>query len=203
MTVSPITGALPITLYWVAVVLLAVGCLVTIGIAHWRKKNRIIAIAAGLLAVDLVLVGIPSPESPIGVSITLAVLAMAIAVLGGGIASNYVLKLSTRGLVRPGLFGGIIVTEPERVGGTLRANAGEQHEVLRGGRTIGFLERFAVAGTLIAGFPEAIAVIIAIKGVGRFTELAAAEARERFIIGTFTSLTWASSSAALFHFAML
>jgi hypothetical protein len=201
--VSPITGALPITLYWVAVLLLAVGCLATIGIAHWRKKNKIIAIAAGLLAIDLVLVAIPSPESPVGVSVALGILAIAIAVLGGGIASNYVLKLATRGLVRPGLFGGIIVTEPERFGNSLRANAGEQHEVLRGGRTIGYLERFSVAGTLVAGFPEAITIIIAIKGVGRFTELAAAEARERFIIGTFTSLTWAASSAALFHFAMI
>jgi hypothetical protein len=201
--VSPITGALPITLYWVFVLLLAGGCLATVGIAHWRKRNTIIAIAAALLSVDLVLVAIPSPESPVGVSIALGVLAVAIAVLGGGIASNYVLKLATRGLVRPGLFGGIIVTEPDRVGGSLRANAGEQHEVLRGGRTIGYLERFATAGTLIAGFPEAIAVIIAIKGVGRFTELAAAEARERFIIGTFTSLTWAASSAGLFHFAMI
>jgi hypothetical protein len=201
--VSPITGALPITLYWVAVLLLAGGCLATIGIAHWQKKNKIIAIAAGLLAADLVLVAIPSPESPIGVSVALGILAVAIAVLGGGIASTYVLKLATRGLVRPGLFGGIIVTEPERVNGTLRANAGEQHEVLRGGRTIGYLERFAIAGTLIAGYPEAIAVVIAIKGVGRFTELAAAEARERFIIGTFTSLVWASSSAAVFHFAMI
>jgi hypothetical protein len=201
--VSPITGALPITLYWVAVLLLAAGCLATIGIAHWRKKNRIIAIAAAVLAVDLVLVSIPSPESPIGVSVGLGILAMAIAVLGGGIASNYVLKLSTRGLVRPGLFGGIIVTEPERFGNSLRANAGEQHEVLRGGRTIGYLERFSTAGTLIAGFPEAIAVIIVIKGVGRFTELAAAEARERFIIGTFTSLIWAASSAALFRLAMV
>jgi hypothetical protein len=201
--VSPITGALPITLYWVFVLLLAGGCLASVGIAHWRKRNKIIAIAAALLAIDLVLVAIPSPESPVGVSVALGVLAVAIAVLGGGIASNYVLKLATRGLVRPGLFGGIIVTEPDRVGGSLRANAGEQHEVLRGGRTIGYLERFATAGTLIAGFPEAIAVIIAIKGVGRFTELAAAEARERFIIGTFTSLTWAASSAALFHFAMI
>jgi hypothetical protein len=201
--VSPITGALPITLYWVAVLLLAAGCLVTIGIAHWRKKNTIIAIAAALLAVDLVLVAIPSPESPVGVSVALGVLAVAIAVLGGGTASNYVLKLSTRGLVRPGLFGGIIVTEPERLGNSLLGNAGEQHEVLRGGRTIGYLERFAIAGTLIAGYPEAVAVIIAIKGVGRFTELAAAEARERFIIGTLTSIIWAASSAALFHFAML
>ncbi|MBG6239884.1 putative ferric reductase [Mycetocola sp. CAN_C7] len=200
---SPITGALPITLYWVAVILLAVGCLATIGIAHWRRRHRIITIAAGLLAVDLVLVSIPSPASPLGVTLVVGLLSLAIAVLGGGIATSYVLKLATRGLVRPGLFGGIIVTEPSRTAkGAVRATAGEQHEVLRGGRTIGYLERFAVASTLMAGFPEAIAVIIAIKGVGRFTELEAPEARERFIIGTFASLVWAGSSAALFHFAL-
>ncbi|GHD49819.1 hypothetical protein D9V29_10915 [Mycetocola manganoxydans] len=200
---SPITGALPITLYWIAVLVLAAGCLAVIGVAHWQRKNKIIAIAAALLAVDLVLVALPSPESPLGVTIALGILSISIAVLGGGIATTYVLKLATRGLVRPGLFGGIIVTEPSRTaGGALRANAGEQHEVLRGGRTIGYLERFAVAATLMAGFAEAIAVIIAIKGVGRFTELEAAEARERFIIGTFASLIWAASSAALFHFAL-
>ena len=159
---SPITGALPITLYWIAVLLLAAGCLATIGIAHWQRKNKIIAIAAALLAVDLVLVALPSPESPLGVTIAIGILSISIAVLGGGIATTYVLKLATRGLVRPGLFGGIIVTEPNRTaGGALRANAGEQHEVLRGGRTIGYLERFAVAATLMAGFAEAIAVIIA------------------------------------------
>ena len=200
---TQITGALPTTLYWVGVLVLATGCLATIGIAHWRRRNRIIAIAAGILALDLVVVAIPSPESPVGVTIALGILTLAIAVLGGGIATSYVLKLSTRGLVRPGLFGGIIVTEPNRTrGGALRADAGEQHEVLRGGRTIGYLERFAVAAALMAGFPEAIAALIAIKGVGRFTELEAAEARERFIIGTLTSLLWASSSAALFHFAL-
>lgn len=200
---SPITGALPITLYWVFALVLAAGCLATVGIAHWRRKNKIISIAAALLGVDLVLLAIPSPDAPLGVPIAIGILSIAIAVLGGGIATSYVLKLATRGLVRPGLFGGIIVTEPDRAaGGALRATAGEQHEVLRGGRTIGYLERFAVAATLMAGFPEAIAVIIAIKGVGRFTELAAAEARERFIIGTFASLIWASSSAALFIFAL-
>ncbi|MET1051936.1 MAG: hypothetical protein ABWX65_04780, partial [Mycetocola sp.] len=103
----------------------------------------------------------------------------------------------------PGLFGGIIVTESARTPvGAVRAAAGEQHEVLRGGRTIGYLERFAVAATLMAGFPDAVVAIIAIKGVGRFTELEAPEARERFIIGTFASLVWAASSAALFHFAL-
>ncbi|SMG46341.1 hypothetical protein [Agreia pratensis] len=68
-------------------------------------------------------------------------------------------------------------------------------EVLRGGTTIGVLERIAIAGAITAGFPEAIAVVIAIKGVGRFSELAASEAKERFIIGTLASFVWACSCA--------
>jgi hypothetical protein len=68
-------------------------------------------------------------------------------------------------------------------------------EVLRGGTTIGLLERIAIAGAIVAGFPEAVAVVVAIKGVGRFSELAAPEAKERFIIGTLASFVWASACA--------
>lgn len=68
-------------------------------------------------------------------------------------------------------------------------------EVLRGGTTIGILERIAIAGAIVAGFPEAVAVVIAIKGVGRFSELAASEAKERFIIGTLASFVWACACA--------
>lgn len=200
---TPIVGTVPGTIYWVLILVLAAACLGVILLAHWRQRPRWIIIAAAILAVDVVLLAIPSPAVPLGVLIALGVLSLAIAVLGGGTATSYVLRLATRGLVRPGLFGGILVTEPDRTGrGTARASAGAQHEVLRGGRTIGYLERFAVAATLMAGFPEAIAIIVAIKGVGRFTELEAPEARERFIIGTFASLIWASSSAALFYFAL-
>ena len=74
--------------------------------------------------------------------------------------------------------------------------------MLRGGTTIGYLERLAVVMALIAGFPEAIAIVVAIKGVGRFSELAAAEARERFIIGTLSSLLWACVVGALVRLAI-
>ena len=50
---------------------------------------------------------------------------------------------------------------------------------------------------LFAGYPEAIAVIVAVKGVGRFTELDSAEARERFIIGSLASLLWAAGVAGI------
>ncbi|AWB86110.1 hypothetical protein [Mycetocola zhujimingii] len=200
---TPIVGTVPGTVYWTLALVLAVGCLAVIVLAHWRQQPRWITIAAAILAVDVALLAIPSPTVPLGVLVSLGVLGVAIAVLGGGTATTWVLRLATRGLVRPGLFGGILVSDTDRSGrGTVRSAGGSQHEVLRGGRTIGYLERFSVAATLMAGFPEAIAIIVAIKGVGRFTELEAPEARERFIIGTFTSLIWASSSAALFHFAL-
>ena len=77
-----------------------------------------------------------------------------------------------------------------------------RREVLRGGLTIGVLERIATAGTIIAGFPEGLAIVVAVKGVGRFTELEAPEARERFIIGTFASLTWACAAALVVHLAL-
>jgi hypothetical protein len=70
-------------------------------------------------------------------------------------------------------------------------------EVLRGGTTIGILERLAIAGAIVAGFPEAVAVVVAIKGVGRFSELAAPEAKERFIIGTLASFVWACACALI------
>jgi len=47
-----------------------------------------------------------------------------------------------------------------------------------------------------------LAIVVAVKGVGRFTELEAPEARERFIIGTFASLIWACAAALVVHLAL-
>jgi hypothetical protein len=71
-----------------------------------------------------------------------------------------------------------------------------EREILRGGMTIGYLERLAVVGSAFAGQPAAVAVIVAIKGLGRFAELENSAARERFIIGTMVSLIWAGACAA-------
>ena len=79
-------------------------------------------------------------------------------------------------------------------------NAGH---VLRGGAWIGALERLAIYATLVAGWPEGLAVVLALKGLGRYPELRAAEdgvrtgAAERFIIGTFASVLWACGCAAV------
>ena len=67
--------------------------------------------------------------------------------------------------------------------------------VLRAGAWIGVLERLALCGTLLAGFPLGLAAIVAVKAFARYPELKTAQATgaiERFIIGTFASLGWAA-----------
>ena len=73
-----------------------------------------------------------------------------------------------------------------------------QRTILRGGAWIGALERLAMLGTLLAGWPEGIVAIVAVKAFARYPELSTGQgtgATERFIIGTFTSLGWAAACA--------
>ena len=74
----------------------------------------------------------------------------------------------------------------------------EQREVLRGGITIGYLERIVVIAAIATAHWEIVAVLVAIKGLGRFGELDSPQTRERFIIGTLVSMVWAGACAALF-----
>lgn len=74
--------------------------------------------------------------------------------------------------------------------------------VLRGGTWIGVLERVGITGAMLLGYPEAVAVIIAIKGLGRYPELRDTDPEqrpqttERFIIGTLASYVWAGLAGA-------
>ncbi|WP_181408948.1 hypothetical protein [Schumannella soli] len=77
------------------------------------------------------------------------------------------------------------------------SDAPPPREVLRGGGVIGYLERFAIIGSIALGHIEVLAAVIAIKGLGRFNDLDSSAARERFIIGTLVSMIWAGSCAAL------
>ena len=103
-----------------------------------------------------------------------AVLATAVAVFGGGPVASAVLRSADP-------------TSAAQAGGP------SDPEVLRGGAWVGVLERAALAGTLLAGWPEGLAVVIAVKGLGRYAELKAPAAAERFIIGTLASLLWAAA----------
>ena len=135
-----------------------------------------------------------------------ALLGTTLGVLGGNPVTRRILEIATHGRVRDGANGGIILdaeaaglAEPQA---TVTEADAASREVMRGGTTIGYLERLAVVIALIAGYPEAIAIVVAVKGVGRFSELAAAEARERFIIGTLSSLLWACILGALVRLAI-
>jgi hypothetical protein len=64
---------------------------------------------------------------------------------------------------------------------------------LRGGTWIGLLERLAATGALMLGEPTAIAVVVAVKGLGRYPELREyPAASERFVVGSLASLVWAA-----------
>lgn len=75
-----------------------------------------------------------------------------------------------------------------------RARAQAAADVLRGGTWIGLLERAGVTLSLLAGYPEGVAVVVAVKGLGRFNELKEHPvASERFVVGTLASLIWAAA----------
>lgn len=63
---------------------------------------------------------------------------------------------------------------------------------LRGGLWIGLVERFACTLAIMFGQATLVAVIVAVKGLGRFKEITGPEVSERFVLGTLVSLTWAS-----------
>ncbi len=72
--------------------------------------------------------------------------------------------------------------------------------ILRGGALIGTLERMAIFASLISGWPEGLALVLALKGLGRYPELRNQEhtgTAERFIIGTFSSVLWACACAGI------
>ncbi|ONI66957.1 hypothetical protein BWI15_27640 [Kribbella sp. ALI-6-A] len=110
-----------------------------------------------------------------------------LAVTGGGPLTTSVLALVDRG--------------------NTRAQSTQQAgEVLRGGALIGALERGAVYGSMVAGWPEGVAIVLAIKGLARYPELRSPDqpasvtpqaVAERFIIGTFTSVLWSVTCAGL------
>lgn len=145
----------------------------------------VLPVAAGLIAHAVGLV--VAPPNAI-VAAVAAVALFALGVTAGGPITLVVLRLAGAQSVLLGQHGGIVPAAQ---------SDGATTEVLRGGATIGYLERIAVLGCLAVGRVEGIAVIVAVKGLGRFSELETPEARERFIIGTLVSLIWAGATGAL------
>ncbi|WP_121252410.1 hypothetical protein [Nocardioides ferulae] len=147
------------------------------GAAVWTPAAACLLGAAALVAAapeDVVLSGSTARTA-------LVTAAALLAVLGGGPVTTTV-------------FG--LVDRQDRGAPDLRRS----ETVLRGGAWIGALERAGVFVTLVAGWPEGVAVVLGLKGLGRYPELRSGEntgAAERFIIGTFTSVLWAAACAGL------
>lgn len=180
---------------WLFMLTVLAGAVVLAWYAGTGDRYRIVLIPVAIVAAWILwaLLGglrhIPHPA----VLVLLGIGLVALAVVAGSPLVTLVLRLSTRDS-RPGAHGGILVADDE----------GEApREILRGGRTIGYLERLAVAGSVLAGQLGGVAVIVAIKGLGRYSELENAEARERFLIGSLTSLMWAVACVAPLAIALL
>jgi hypothetical protein len=152
---------------------------------HWLVTPAVLLVAAAIV----VAIALPIESDGSWPSAAVAIGFGAIGVLGGSPVVGLVLRFAQGG-VELGDHGGIVVDDAS--GATKSA----RKEILRGGTTIGFLERLALIGAVVAGQAAAVAIIVAVKGLGRFSELDDSRARERFIIGTLTSLTWAAACAA-------
>jgi len=160
----------------------------------WTAAGRIIWTPVSLvaLAAAAVVAAVADDVADGRVAVTVLVaLTGLLAVIGGGPVTTRVFAF---------------VDSSERItaaasDGASLDRAGGAGDVLRGGAWIGALERLAVFAGLAAGFPEGVAVVLALKGVGRFPDLRQDQAHggttERFIIGTFTSVLWAAACAGM------
>lgn len=113
-------------------------------------------------------------EASDGLAEGAAVAAVLAAIAGGGPVATAVLRLA----------------DPQAVGVT---GGPQDPDILRGGAWIGVLERATVAAALLAGSAEGLVVLAAVKGLGRYAELRAPAAAERFILGTLASGLWAAA----------
>lgn len=182
----------------VAVVLLAVaavaGAVAWYAVEHRRPEatTRTWLLGAAVpvtLVVPAALFGLAGdPAGPTLLNVA-RVAAVVTAITGGSLVVTALLRLADRGtsdITEDGLTGDATasISDPR---------------TLRGGTTIGALERLAVAVTILAGWPEGIAIVLGGKGIGRFPELSQSAAAERFIIGTLASVLWAVTAVGVVY----
>lgn len=154
-------------------ILLALSAAVSVAPTRIRAPHWSIAAAsATLLSLSAITGALTSQAHGFALAMTYVVTVLA-AVTGGSPIVTTVFKVARRGGS----------PDPDD-------DAGPLH----GGRTIGVLERTAVAASILTGWPEGIAIVLAVKGLARYPELRGSDgsaASEQFIIGTFTSVMWA------------
>jgi hypothetical protein len=186
-------GALGSTVVWFGAIVVVLIAIAIVGVAIRYRSPRLglvalipaaFGAAAAVFGLDVL------PPDPAYVTI-LSVALGALGVLAGNPITVWVLNRAAAPGPDAALgdHGGIVVP----------AEKGEKgkREVLRGGWIIGYLERLGIVAAVVLFRFEILAAVIAVKGLGRFTELDNAAARERFIIGTLTSLIWAGLCAWL------
>lgn len=173
--------------------LLTAIALVALAVAWWMpsdERRHVVVTGVGVaglsVALLLVLVDDGAGRGPVEADLAL-LLGGSLAVVGGGPVTVAVFGLVDRG--QP------IADSVQGAG-----------EVLRGGAWIGGLERAGVLASALAGWPEGIAVVLAVKGIARYPELRGPDSdqlvmphgvAERFIIGTFVSVLWAVACAGV------
>ena len=170
---------------WIGGLLLIAGALVVSAAALPLRQPALalaallpVGVAGALIAFDAEL---PAPDPAFETLLGLGFVLLG--VIAGGPLASFVLQLATRGS-----HGGILLAE---------TSDSPAREVMRGGSTIGYLERTAIVGGILLGRFEIVAVVVAVKGLGRYSELDRPESRERFIIGTLVSFVWAGACALL------
>lgn len=194
--VAASADVLTTTLVVIFLFLALCGALVLVTVSLRRPRGVPLVIAAGLVVLCLISVTVLPYNVPLLFGAILALVGTALGTVGGDPFTRWVLAVADGGRTAEGTRGGILVE-------LMSENSSpRQEEILRGGLTIGYLERLSVILGVLAGFPAVIAVVVAVKGVGRFTELATPAARERFIVGTLASLLWACAVAGVLRLAI-
>jgi hypothetical protein len=163
-------------------VLALLGLALAAGVLGWSPYGRSVwpPVSAAALAAAAAVAAVADEVSAGRVQLTIVVaIAGLLAVAGGGPVTTRVFAVVDHG--QPAID-----------------SISDAGAILKGGAWIGALERLAVFAGLAAGFPEGVAVVLALKGVGRFPDLrgdgaAGGATTERFIIGTFTSVLWAAA----------
>jgi hypothetical protein len=201
MTFELLTGSVA----WLGALVVVLGA-ITISIFAIRMQQPALALF-GLLPIGLgviaLVLGIEVPVPPLLPGLV-ALGLVALAVIGGNPVTVWVLDRASHGAVDDGTHGGILVPAVPATGSTAAGTrTTKTREVLRGGTWIGYLERLAIVAAIAIGQYAIIAAVIAIKGLGRFSELDAPEARERFIVGTLVSSIWAALCGGLIYFGIV
>lgn len=192
-------------LVWIGGLVVVLACVVVALVAARRPRIPtgllgVVPIAAAGLALAF-RIDVPAPAPAWATAMALAFGLLGI--VGGGPATTAILELARRGEASDDPAGSRTTGAGRRRPWFLRraepdaGTAEPETPFLRGGAAIGYLERIAVVVAIAVGHLEIVAAVIAVKGLGRFSELDNDIARERFIIGTLASLTWAGACAGV------